>query len=186
MEEITRADGMATQRELAKTLGVSLGLANAFVKRVVKKGYFKVTTIPGKRVRYLLTPTGFVEKSRLTVQYLHYSLNFYRRVHGILKDTMAHLRARGIRRVAVIGTGELAELTCLFLREAALEVALVASDNGAGRVLGYPVQPMAALAENTDYDLICVVDLKETWKILSRLKEVGISKEQILIGVGAK
>jgi DNA-binding MarR family transcriptional regulator len=35
-----------TQRELARDLNISLGLVNAFMKRLVKKGYFKITTIP--------------------------------------------------------------------------------------------------------------------------------------------
>jgi predicted transcriptional regulator len=78
MEEISREDGFTTQRELAKRLDVSVGLVNLFIRRVVRKGYFKITTIPGRRVRYLLTSKGFAEKSRLTMSYLRYSLSYYR------------------------------------------------------------------------------------------------------------
>ena len=52
-----------TQRELARDLNISLGLVNAFVKRLAKKGYFKITTIPKKRAKYLLTPKGAMAKS---------------------------------------------------------------------------------------------------------------------------
>ena len=65
MEEFGRSDGIASQREIARKLEISLGLVNAFVKRIVRKGYFKVSTILGRRVRYLLTPKGIVENSRL-------------------------------------------------------------------------------------------------------------------------
>ncbi len=66
-------DGTITQRSLATKLGVALGLTNLYLKRLARKGYIKITTIPFHittipfhRIRYLLTPQGFIEKSRLT------------------------------------------------------------------------------------------------------------------------
>ena len=64
MEEISKNEGITTQRELARNLKISLGMVNSFIKRILKKGYFKITTIPGQRARYLFTPKGLVEKSR--------------------------------------------------------------------------------------------------------------------------
>ncbi|MBW2133565.1 MAG: winged helix-turn-helix transcriptional regulator [Deltaproteobacteria bacterium] len=55
-----------SQRDLAKKLNISLGLVNAFVKRLAHKGYFKISTIPKNRVMYILTPKGMAEKTRLT------------------------------------------------------------------------------------------------------------------------
>jgi len=51
-----------SQRYLARKLNISLGLANSFIKRLAKKGYVKITTIPRNRVKYMLTPQGFAEK----------------------------------------------------------------------------------------------------------------------------
>ena len=67
-----------TQRELAKKLNISIGMTNFFVKRIIKKGYFKITNIPKNRLMYMITPKGIIEKSRLTFEYLRYSLNFYK------------------------------------------------------------------------------------------------------------
>src|SRR5262249_60343664 len=58
-----------TQRSLAKMLGIALGLTNLYLKRLSRKGYIKVTTIPARRVRYLLTPRGLAETTRLTYDY---------------------------------------------------------------------------------------------------------------------
>ena len=55
-----------TQRGLAGKLGIALGLTNLYLKRLARKGYIKVTTIPRNRVKYLVTPKGFAEKTRLT------------------------------------------------------------------------------------------------------------------------
>ncbi|MDN5942376.1 MAG: winged helix-turn-helix transcriptional regulator [Nitrospira sp.] len=62
-------DGGATQRVLATKLGVALGMTNLYLKRLARKGYIKVTTTPRSRIRYLLTPQGCTEKSRLTYRH---------------------------------------------------------------------------------------------------------------------
>ena len=62
-----------TQRALAQRLGVALGLANLYLKRLAVKGSIKIVEFPRKpaarkRLRYLLTPTGMAEKTRLTYE----------------------------------------------------------------------------------------------------------------------
>lgn len=69
-------DGGRSQRRLAAELGIALGLVNAYLKRCVSKGLVKVQNVPARRYAYYLTPKGFAEKSRLTVNYLTSSLIF--------------------------------------------------------------------------------------------------------------
>ena len=63
-------DRAQSQRHLASELGIALGLVNAYLKRCIKKGLVKVSEAPARRYAYYLTPKGFAEKSRLTVEYL--------------------------------------------------------------------------------------------------------------------
>src|SRR5438445_12821261 len=77
LESVER-DGAQSQRRLATELGIALGLVNAYLKRCVKKGYVKVSNVPSHRYAYYLTPQGFAEKSRLTVEYISYSFSFFR------------------------------------------------------------------------------------------------------------
>src|SRR6476646_8171855 len=91
LSELDR-NGGATQRTLATKLGVALGLTNLYLKRLARKGYIKITTIQRNRIRYLLTPQGFAEKSRLTYQYMQYSLVQYRERPGRLKDVLCVLQ----------------------------------------------------------------------------------------------
>src|ERR1700687_6063868 len=72
-------DGDRSQRDIAAELGIALGLVNAYLRRCVKKGLVKVQDAPARRYAYYLTPQGFAEKSRLTVQYLSDSFSFFRR-----------------------------------------------------------------------------------------------------------
>jgi len=79
LNEVER-NAAVTQRSLARNLGVAVGLANLYLKRLVRKGHIKITTIPKHRIKYLLTPRGMAEKSRLTYLYMQYSLSYYRKM----------------------------------------------------------------------------------------------------------
>jgi DNA-binding MarR family transcriptional regulator len=106
-------NAVVTQRSLARELGIALGLANAYLKRCVSKGYIKVSHVPARRYAYYLTPKGFAEKSRLTADYLTQSLGFFRLARGQCHDLFADCERRGWGRVALIGAGDLAEIAKL-------------------------------------------------------------------------
>ena len=57
LSELNR-DGGATQRTLATKLGVALGLTNLYLKRLARKGYIKITTIPRNRIQVPPDATG--------------------------------------------------------------------------------------------------------------------------------
>jgi len=184
LTELERGEAI-TQRSLATKLGVALGLTNLCLKRLARKGYIKITTIPPHRVRYLLTPQGFAEKSRLTSEYVKYSLSYYRDTRRRLKATLEKPVRSGVKRLAVCGTGELAELAYLTLRE--LEITLVGfvDDQSAGTFLSYPVRPIASLSE-WEFDGLLIADLERGPQIMARLVQQGIPKEKIFsIGLAA-
>src|SRR2546423_2550602 len=130
LSELDR-DGGATQRTLATKLGVALGLTNLYLKRLARKGYIKITTIPRHRITYLLTPRGMAEKTRLTYLYMQYSLSYYRDMRKRLKVVLTELASAGAKRIVIYGTGELAELAYISLREMNLTlVGFVDGDQG--------------------------------------------------------
>src|SRR5438128_7650953 len=94
-----------TQRALATRLGVALGLTNLYLKRLSRQGYLKIVEFPRKpatrkRLRYLLTPKGIAEKTRLTYEHMSYALNLYRRTRATLRATLAELPQSGAKRNA--------------------------------------------------------------------------------------
>ena len=103
-------DAVPSQRDLAKDLNISLGLVNSFIKRLVKKGYFKARHIPKNRMRYFLTPKGAAEKTRLTYLYIHYSYNFYKDARQKLRELYSNLEKQGVSRLVFYGAGDLAEI----------------------------------------------------------------------------
>lgn len=147
----TRGD--VTQRTLAKDLRMALGLTNLYVRRLVRKGYVKIGGVHPRRLRYLLTPQGIAEKSRLTYEYLQFSLWLYSHTRGQLAETLRPLIESGLTRFALYGVGEPAELAYLTLRQAGLEPVGIFADAPAGLFLGLTVRPTAEL-EHTVYDRV--------------------------------
>jgi DNA-binding MarR family transcriptional regulator len=115
-------DGARSQRRIAAELGIALGLVNAYLKRCVKKGLVKVGDAPARRYAYYLTPQGFAEKSRLTVQYLSDSFSFFRLAKGDCTRVLVRAKANGFSRVVLSGKSDLAEVTILCAVESGVEV----------------------------------------------------------------
>ena len=118
-------DGARSQRTIAGELGIALGLVNAYLKRCVKKGLVKVHDAPARRYAYYLTPQGFAEKSRLTVEYLSTSFSFFRLAKADCAQTMAAARAKGFTRLLLAGGSDLAEIALLCAVESDVTIVAV-------------------------------------------------------------
>ena len=123
-------DPSVTQRSVASELGIALGLANAYLRRCVRKGLIKVSEVPRRRYAYFLTPQGFAEKSRLTATYLSDSFSFFRKARTQCGELFALATARGQRRLALLGHGDLAEIASLVAREHPVEIVGVIAAGG--------------------------------------------------------
>lgn len=76
-----QAEPQASQRELARATGVSLGKLNYALRALIEKGWVKVGNFsrnPDKLgYAYLLTPRGIEAKARLTRQFLARKMREY-------------------------------------------------------------------------------------------------------------
>ncbi len=178
LTEVER-DGAVTQRSLASKLGVALGLTNLYLKRLARKGYIKITTIPSHRVRYLLTPQGFAEKSRLTYLYMEYSLSHYRNMRARLREALSHAAKNGTKRVVIYGIGELAEMAYLSLREMHMTLIGFVDDNRQETFLSYPVWPPEALSE-WEFDAVLLADIERTVRHREILGQYHVPDVKIL------
>ncbi len=172
-------DGAITQRSLATKLGVALGLTNLYLKRLARKGYIKITTIPSNRVRYLLTPQGFAEKSRLTYLYMQYSLSHYRDMRAKLRNALSGAMRNGVKRVVIYGTGELAEMAYLSLREMNMILVGFVDDEEIDSFLSYPVWHPETLAE-WEFDAVLLANLEQTTEHREKLGHHNVPGEKIL------
>ncbi len=160
-------------------LGVALGLTNLYLKRLARKGCIKITTIPRNRIRYLLTPQGFTEKSRLTYLYMQYSLSYYRDMRTRLKEMMATFDGTHGQRVVIYGTTELAELAYLSLRE--MNIDCVGFIDGSSResFLSCPVSSPDGIA-GWQFDRVLIADLEHAAACEEQLVQSGVPREKVL------
>ncbi len=166
LESVERDGGMS-QRRLAAELGIALGLVNAYLKRCVKKGLVKVTEAPARRYAYYLTPQGFAEKSRLTVEYLSYSFSFFRAARADCADVLTAAAGRGWTRIVLVGISDLAEVSTICAPESGVKiVGVVDAEATAERFIGLPVlSSFETLGEPCDAAVL--TDLKNPEKTLA-------------------
>jgi len=177
MEEVENSDSI-TQRELAGKLGISIGMTNIFIKRIIKKGYIKITTIPPRRLTYIITPKGFMEKSRLTMEYLKYSLDFYRKIKTQIEERLIEMENAGFEILAFYGTGDICELAYLFLSETEMTLAAVVDDTGAGTMFQMPVIPPEKLS-GMAWDALLITSLDDLELKRRKLSDLGIEAEKV-------
>ncbi|MAG95810.1 MAG: MarR family transcriptional regulator [Rhodospirillaceae bacterium] len=152
-------DATASQRSLASELGIALGLTNAYLKRCVRKGWIKISQVPANRYAYYLTPKGFAEKSRLTGGYLRRSFDFYRQARSQCDALLAECGQRRFRRVALYGSGELAEIALLCSLQHKIEIIGIADpDAPAGEFLHLPL--VGAVAELEGPEAVILTDVR--------------------------
>ncbi len=163
-----------SQRDLARDLNISLGLVNSFIKRLAKKGYFKIGHLPKNRIRYILTPRGVTEKSRLTYEYIRHSFEFYRETRQMLRDLYAELETQGVRRIVFYGAGDLAEIAYLSLQQSCIELVAVVDDGKAGNnFMEYTVVHTDRI-ESLWFDRILITSVNSTESILEKIATLDI------------
>ncbi|GIK98108.1 MAG: hypothetical protein BroJett029_23170 [Alphaproteobacteria bacterium] len=161
---------LTSQRSLALRLGIAVGLANAYLKRCMRKGWIKVRQVPARRYAYYLTPQGFAEKRRLTAEYLGYSLSFFRSARTQCLDLLEAARRRGATRILLAGGGDLAEIATLAAREAGVEL-VGAWAPGCNRttIAGVPVLPELPAA--TAYDAVLLTEIRQPQERFEELRD---------------
>jgi DNA-binding MarR family transcriptional regulator len=180
LEEIER-NHSPSQRQLARHLDISLGLVNSFIKRLALKGYFKITHIPKNRVRYILTPKGAAEKSRLTYEYIKLSYVFFKDARKKMQKLLKDLESQGVKRVIFFGATELAEIAYLSLQYTNIELAAVLDDLNVGKRFFDHMVQATGLLESAIFDRILLTTSEFQDSIPGRLQKFGIAEDRVVM-----
>ncbi len=178
LEEIEK-DKTPSQRYLAGKLNISLGLVNSFIKRLAQKGLFKIKNIPKNRVKYILTPKGAAEKTRLTYKYIQYSFQFYKSAREKLRILFYGLTKNGNKKIVFYGAGDLAEIAFISLQEVPIELVAVVDDNKAGEIFMDFVITDSDYLSTIYFDKIIITSIDDTENILNNILKKGISRNNV-------
>lgn len=94
------------QRAIARRAGISLGLTNLLLRRLIQKGCVKARQLTKKKIQYLLTSKGFKEKAKKSYSYTLRTLELFKSVREKIRDlVMEHYNA-GAREFAILGDND--------------------------------------------------------------------------------
>ncbi len=171
LEEISKDSG-ASQRKLSELLGVALGVTNACLKKMAKKGYIKIKGVNHKRISYFLTPEGFSEKTRLTYHFLEYTVHYYIDLKKNLTSRLDLISKEGIKSVVYYGAGDVMEVAFVISHETNLELVGIIDDDKEKQgknMFGFTIQGPEAIKELKP-DAIIVTSIRYRDNILNGLK----------------
>jgi predicted transcriptional regulator len=115
-------DSQVTQASLAKTLGIAVGSVNWYIKRLVTRGWVKVSHLDRTRLQYDLTPEGMSVFTERAMQYAKDSLKTYRSFRQKARVIVSEMQAKGITQVFLDGEDEVMDILRLTCVEAGLTV----------------------------------------------------------------
>jgi len=109
-------DSMVTQASLSSRLGIAVGSVNWYIKRLIHRGWIKVSHLDRTRLKYDLTPEGMAVFTQRAVSYARDSLKVYGGFREKAKSLVSELQQKGIDQAYLDGEDEIVDilrLTCI-------------------------------------------------------------------------
>jgi DNA-binding MarR family transcriptional regulator len=109
-------DSLVTQAGLSSRLGIAVGSVNWYIKRLLQRGWIKVSHLDRTRLKYDLTPEGMTVFTQRAVLYARDSLKVYGNFRQKAKSLVMEMKQQGISEVYIDGEDELMDilrLTCI-------------------------------------------------------------------------
>jgi len=164
------------QRQLARELGVSLGLTNTYFQRVLKKGWIRAQQVKPRRWLYFLTPNGALEKSRLSLSYLHRTLESFRELKNKGDEYLCVLSKKGVHGIHLCGDDDLTEILSYCFSGFEIELLSVIPEKD---LLDNPKQSVnPTLPELKSGELILLASLEHQASLAELLTQGGLQKNQ--------
>lgn len=115
-------DSMVTQASLSDRLGIAVGSVNWYIKRLIHRGWVKVSHLDRTRLKYDLTPEGMKIFTQRAMSYARDSLKVYGQFREKAKALVAELQKQGVGEVYLNGDDEIMDIMRLTCIEAGVQV----------------------------------------------------------------
>lgn len=107
---------LPNQRIIAKNTGLSLGLVNLIIKRLINKGYIKTKNLNKKKIQYILTTRGLAEKAKKSYYFTLKTIEQFKLTNKKIQDLISDYYQKGIRKFIILPDNELATLVELAIK----------------------------------------------------------------------
>lgn len=106
MSELSESPALG-QRDLAAKTGVSLGMVNTLLQRLIKKGWVTMQKANTRNVNYLLTPEGSKEFARRSYHFVKNTVHLVVRYTRVIDRIFSKIKVQGYKAVHLKGQSEL-------------------------------------------------------------------------------
>jgi len=172
LEEIER-NPEVSQRELSHKFGIALGVTNACIKRMARRGVITLKGIPPRNIVYYITPKGFTEKASLALKALSLNIRHYAEIKKQFSKKLLEMQNTGVRRVAFYGVSDEMEVAYVLLRGTAMELVAIldSSKEWVDRmVFGLRVKHPKEI-DNLEADVLLITSLSNKLQIEKELRK---------------
>jgi DNA-binding MarR family transcriptional regulator len=119
---------IVSQRELSNKFGIALGVTNACLKRMVRRGWIRITNLDHRRIGYNLTPKGFTEKAKLTLHLISWTVQHYSTLKDIIGERLLEMQNKGVERIVFYGVSDEMEIAYVTLQGLNLKLVGIVED----------------------------------------------------------
>ena len=177
--DIIERNPKISQKKITLHTGLAAGLVHSLMRKVISKGWVRVKQVSAKRWLYFLTPEGFFEKSRLTVNYFSRTMSTYRMMQKLVREQLELCAENDWLKLVVAGDNELAEICVLNIR-ASNEFDLVAVVSGRGNgktIVDRDIQDYESI-QNLNYDKFFICDT--AFSLWHRSLEIKLDEKKFI------
>ncbi len=171
LEELEKTPNLS-QRELSNKFGIALGVTNACLKRMARRGLIRLRKVPPRRIGYYLTPKGFAEKAKLTMTFLSYNIHHYSWLKGMFGSKFLEMVSQGVKRVIFYGVSEEMEVAYVTLQGTDMELVAIVDDNDGVKgknILGREVKDPREIGK-LKAEAVLITSILEKERISKKLK----------------
>ncbi len=119
-----------SQRELSNKFGIALGVTNACLKRMVGRGWIRITGFNHRKIGYYLTPRGFAEKTKLSLHLISWTIGHYSSLKDIIGSKLLEMQRIGVERIVFYGVSDEMEIAYITLQGVNLKLVGIVEDEG--------------------------------------------------------
>jgi DNA-binding MarR family transcriptional regulator len=162
-----------SQRELSKKFNIALGVTNACIKKLARKGWVKIRGFSHRQIYYHLTSKGLGMKAKLTLRYLAYNVRLYADLKNLFNRKFLEMEKKGIKRVVFYGVSDEMEVAYVTLQGANLDLVGIVDDDDEKQgmeLFGYRVQRPEAISSMRP-DGVLITSLNDAERMFGMLKK---------------
>ena len=165
---------IVSQRELSHKFGIALGVTNACLKRMARRGWIRITNLDHHKIGYYLTPKGFAGKANLTLHLISWTVQHYSTLKEIIGRKLLEMENSGVKRIVFYGISDEMEIAYITLQGVNLKLIGIVEDQekiNRAEILGFEVKDLRQI-ETLKPDAILITSLTGLDERKERLRQM--------------